>query len=307
MIIKIKTLFTFILLSFMLTSCKEQDQPPFGKPGIASNYDINITRSNDILKRELGKNFVESYVSKNQKNIFVQIKSEESDHSYSLLQYDITQYEPKFIKTIVDQNMGEILWIYPLQKNKIIYVRTYKSPDYVRIYDYVLQKEIRAYNIYSNNDLEINPDEMSFTKGGEKVDISDIYKDILPSQQKISRDDVNEIVVDSLNNLTWQDDISVVSDTYSLEDAINICKIKPSYNWRLPTIKDMNTLMTQQSNPFSSLYFKNIITTENYYWLQSIDKFHDDSWVYDATDTIFIFSQTYGRKHVRCVTDVQSD
>lgn len=293
-----------ILFIFTMVGCGSQ-HPVSSAPDI--HYEINVTKSIDILKRELGKSFVESHVSKDKKNIFVQIKSTDVEFVHSLLHYDITtQSTPKLIKTIVDQNRGAILGINLLQKNKIIYVRTYKTPEYIRIYDYVLQKEIRAYDIHNGGDLKMSLDKMSFTKGGGKVDISDIYKDMLSAQQKIDRDDTNEVVVDSLNNLTWQDDISVVSDTYYLEDAINICKTKPNYDWRLPTLKDISTLMTQQSNPFSSVDFKNT-TTKDYYWLQSVNESYNDSWAYDATDAIFIFSQTSGKKYVRCVTDTQSD
>ena len=146
---------------------------------IHDNYEVNVTRSIALLKREYADRYIDAYDAEDNRTLFVQVFSPESTYECSLLQYDISRPEPKLVNKVVDLNNGYIEGIQFLPEHKMIYVRSnYKGYDIlVGIYDYYTHKEIRLYNLWQSEGyaLVVAPDKRSFTKGPVSKDISDIY------------------------------------------------------------------------------------------------------------------------------------
>ena len=171
--------FLFVFMALLIVGCGPQNSLESVQK-IHDNYEVNVTRSIALLKREYADRYIDAYDAKDNRTLFVQVYSSGSTYECSLLQYDISRPEPRLVNKVVDLNNGYIEGIQFLPEHKLIYVRSnYKGYDIlVGIYDYFTQKEIRLYNLWQSEgyDLIVAPDKRSFTKGPVSQDISDIYE-----------------------------------------------------------------------------------------------------------------------------------
>lgn len=232
------------------------------KQTIESNYEIDSVKSLDVLKREYANRFVDSYPSEDNQMIFIQVKSEYS--GFSLLQCDISKPEPRLIHILVDQNSGLIKAVTLLPEKKLIYVLSdYKGMDrYVEIYDYKVQKKLKEFEVPENGELVISADRLSFQKGTAYYDISNIYSDStswVAEQKKANRppstlfrNDIDQVVIDPVNRLVWQDDDIALQKHEGADDILTsmqmiavfsvISQAADKYNWRLPSEFEVKSL-----------------------------------------------------------------
>ncbi len=149
--------------------------------------------------------------------------------------------------------------------------------------------------------------------------------------EQFVRDDIKEIVIDTKNNLVWQDNVeaksvkkkwSVMYDTCVATGASSACQnvngntadyyckslnMGGYSDWRLPTIGELQSIVdnSQTTNPYIPTAFKNVAT--NYgYWSSTADS----GSIYHAMMISFMFSDgmahsfTKGTEnYVRCVRD----
>ena len=114
----------------------------------------------------------------------------------------------------------------------------------------------------------------------------------------------DEIKEDNDTQLIWQNNSAVQESKKDWYDAKRYCEslVLSSYNnWRLPTIKELQTLVnTQKSKPAIKEDFA--FTASSYYW-SSTERLNDpyNAWLvhfdYGYTD----YSSTSGKNYVRCV------
>jgi hypothetical protein len=107
--------FILLLLLYNLTGCGNQsDFNPTAS--IKSNYIIDVNRSKNIIKKELGTRYINARVSDDKKNIFVQTIND--NNRYSLLNYNITGEIPVWENTLVEFSEYKIYNINPLPKTE---------------------------------------------------------------------------------------------------------------------------------------------------------------------------------------------
>ena len=308
--------YTFIFIAlFSFISCGTQKafdpHPDIQKKPIA-----DINQSINTIRKNLSEKYLDSFISKDEKNLFVYTIEQTENRfvqKYFLAQYDITSSKPRFIKYIVENSDYQIHYIHILPKNKIIYLLYVDEIfEKINIIDYKLNKMLRTYDIeYSYpqpvHPLVINKNQNSFTIDIHTIDISDIYQDI-PNSNQLFRDNSQNIVIDPINNLIWEDTENVINKLYTLQEADTYCKSKPPYNWRLPTIHEMGLLMQHQI-PFSLPFV--YYSPDIQYWLKPKHKSEDISWKYlpEFRNEFFYYDNIYNKNKttgsVRCVSDFQ--
>ncbi len=315
-----KNIIYIVFLSFVFLGCDSDspsnplDQKPILhiNDGFQKSDDINVTEARNAIKKMIGVGYIKFYDSKDKRNIFV--VSGGTVQGFQLFDYDITKKEPELKNTILEW-ADYIVDVLPLSKGKLIY-QTYPpvKTTYIHVYDYILEKKISTYAIeyINSNELTLSLDEMSFMIENLKIDISDIYAEIAFSKRNINRDDTKKVVIDSINNLVWQDE-DTQNNIYSLEEAIDVCQKKSKYNkynWRLPTFEDMHMLMTQQPKPFRHPKF--VYPTTGNSLLQTNVSFDDGIGYYTIDNSnseysrylSFQFMRTSNwQGYVRCVAD----
>ena len=117
------------------------------------------------------------------------------------------------------------------------------------------------------------------------------------------RDNDLEIVKDTVNNIMWQDNSEAKTINKDWKGAIDYCKnldLGGFYNWRLPTINELNSIIDYNTtNPAIKNKFKNI-SQYIYYWSStSYDK--NKAWLigFDYGDSHY---RNYENNHsIRCV------
>ncbi|RUM62395.1 MAG: DUF1566 domain-containing protein [Sulfurimonas sp.] len=126
------------------------------------------------------------------------------------------------------------------------------------------------------------------------------------------RDNVLEVVYDEKTNLIWQDNISVKTDRFIWEDAIDYCEaldFANSQEWRVPNINELFSIVHME-HAFPSIntdIFKNIVP-RYYYWSSTTF----------AGNTNFVWNIYFGyghestctrnhRYYVRCVRDKEPE
>jgi len=140
------------------------------------NNDTNIAESINAIKRYTGDSYIESYISKDNKDVFT---LSSKPFGYSLFHYDVTQSRPAIINKIVDYTEAKISGIHVLSNGKIIYVLLPPVDiAYVYIYDYILKENIGIFNIDYTDECELYLDsnEKYFLVENYKIDLIDIYK-----------------------------------------------------------------------------------------------------------------------------------
>ena len=140
------------------------------------SMDLNITESIDTIKKYIGDSYIESYTSKDNKDVFT---LSSKPFGYSLFHYDVTQSRPVIVNKIVNYTEAKISGIYVLSSGKIIYVLLPPVDiAYVYIYDYILKENIGIFNIDYKDECELylDPSEKYLLVENYKIDLVDIYK-----------------------------------------------------------------------------------------------------------------------------------
>ncbi len=268
---------------------------------VPSGYDINVSRSIELIKEEQGRKYIDHFVAKDNQNIFVLVSS--NTYHFSLYNYDIKSVKPKFVNTVVESNEGEIKNIYPLKKHKLLYTVDYHGEaNNLYIYDYDKQKEIRYFRIFEGKKVLLNNDETVFTKGSFTIDIHDIYQDELKNS-RLYRDDNKEIVVDKIHKMIWLDDSSTMYKVQSRTQAQRTCQTKEGYKWRLPTYKDINKLREVEQKPFISSPFHYINDDARFpsIWLENRFHYYIKAQAFEAdTGYDYVYDG-----YIRCVADIK--
>jgi len=318
----------FILVIFLIQffpGCKPQSGFKI-QQDINISYNIDVNYSIRFVKRELGENYINSYLTKDRRNLFVytiNTNKENGQVLYSLLNYNLVGKTPKLENYIVDHSYYQIDDIHLLAKNKIIFsFATIIDEEFEKIVisDYKKGKIIRSYLIefiyddYEEFDKLPKRYKFSFSKnekilkiGDHILDISDIYQEVSEPSQ-LYRDDLQKVVIDPVNNLVWQDDENVINQFYTIEDAVRICQAKAGYKWRLPTHREIGLLLNQQK--IFTVPFVNFLK-EYSYWLKPDFSHKNTSWVFSPFDSEFSFLDNKSdadhyskmKRLVRCVAD----
>lgn len=108
---------------------------------------------------------------------------------------------------------------------------------------------------------------------------------------KYTRDAIESIVTDSINQLKWHDSSG---DKDLLEDwqgAVNYCEnltLGGITDWRLPTRNELLEIVDQAYNPAINQVFENIASVKSsfssrYYWSSSVDR-KDNAWTVEFSD-----------------------
>ena len=118
--------------------------------------------------------------------------------------------------------------------------------------------------------------------------------------------DTNNVVVDEVTGLEWQDDAQVGNNVnnFSWQDAIDQCEvlnIGGHDDWRLPNINELMSIANYYtSTPSIDATFQN--TLSDAYWSSTGYTFdHQEAWYLDFSEG-FTYKHVKGTlKYVRCV------
>lgn len=122
------------------------------------------------------------------------------------------------------------------------------------------------------------------------------------------RDDAREVVIDTKNNLMWQDDASVGTlekDWASAKAYCQVLDFAGYSDWRLASIKELESIAEPENHPKAIVNgFKNVAPI--FYWSSSV--FQSDSktaWYVDfRRGNSYYHDKTYTYR-VRCVREGQ--
>lgn len=124
---------------------------------------------------------------------------------------------------------------------------------------------------------------------------------------KIYRDDVNEVVLDDVARIMWQDDISVRNNTRTHEHAQKYCEeltFAGFSNWRLPTIEEYE-LIVYKKNTKTNINFAFRNNLRDGYWASKAHWrtlwFYAD-YMYFVSGTPY-YDSRHKIKYVRCVRE----
>ncbi|WP_201353642.1 DUF1566 domain-containing protein [Hydrogenimonas urashimensis] len=172
---------------------------------------------------------------------------------------------------------------------------------------------------YDENGTEINPPNSSLKDDAYYAVIEHLGKENI-----LERNDTQNVVIDKLNKLMWQDDTEANSTVkvwitkdnfdnhnyFAKEDgdtAFNYCQqldLDGFTDWRLPTIKELNTIIVKGQNPAYSSTFRYV--ADDWYWSDTpCDECDNYAWAAQLYEgTIRAVGNTKSRHfHVRCVRD----
>jgi len=305
-----KQLFFSTLIIIFILSCGSNNNLSVERK-IDSNQIIDIDESLSLIQRELADKYIESYISKDKKDIFTTIVDNVNlyEKTYSLLHYDSIHRPLKLKSIIIDHSDKEIANVYLLKDNKIVVlVRNYYYIQ-IKIFDYAKNSRIRTYkfddttNKRENFQFVFDEEENYIYFQDTIIDISDIYQNPTIPSLKLYRDDLKNVVIDPVNHLIWQDDNDSATYTYDYMSAIEYCENKPGRNWHLPTLQEFYTITKELDKPFISPPFKN--TERSHLWIFSptTTKNRNRNWTYNLYDFSFEYKEQYDN-HVICVADL---
>ncbi|GGD36134.1 hypothetical protein GCM10012288_07650 [Malaciobacter pacificus] len=125
-----------------------------------------------------------------------------------------------------------------------------------------------------------------------------------------SRDSIQEVVIDDVSNLTWQDDFEVKTDKIIWSEAVDYCEnltLGGYSNWRLPNINELKSIVDlSKYNPSINSIFENIVSG-NYWSSTSYAEARGNAWyIYFANGSHggLHKSGRDGKAYVRCVRDM---
>ncbi len=122
-------------------------------------------------------------------------------------------------------------------------------------------------------------------------------------ERSYTRDDVNEIVTDNATGLIWQDNEEAKTITKTWEEAKTYCEnFSLSEIWRLPTIKELQTLPDLgKFDPAIDSVFKNVISDA--YWSSTTGAFNDIyAWFVGFSEGASLhYTKSGNNYNVRCV------
>jgi hypothetical protein len=120
------------------------------------------------------------------------------------------------------------------------------------------------------------------------------------------RDSQNNIVLNNLNFLIWQDNTDVKTNSHTWSEAINYCdslNLGGNSDWRLPNINELNTLVDIKNfNPAIQSDFVANINSSKIYWSSTSSK-HDlaNAWVVNFLFGESLFTSKTSSYGTRCV------
>lgn len=125
----------------------------------------------------------------------------------------------------------------------------------------------------------------------------------------MQRNSRTAVVIDQLNSLMWQDDVSVIKIKKSHEDAPVYCEelTHAGYsNWRVPTIEEF-ALIVNKKNVRNYIHKAFVYNVPDGYWAK---KAHWRTFWYYADYMHFIsgtpyFDSRFKLKYIRCVRDTK--
>ncbi|MCK5294230.1 MAG: DUF1566 domain-containing protein [Arcobacteraceae bacterium] len=150
-----------------------------------------------------------------------------------------------------------------------------------------------------------------------------IYINILNAV--LIRDDFNKIIIDTTNNLIWQDSANVIedytsktiNDKYNWEAAFEYCNnltINTLSNWRVPNINELKTLInynTQRPSIYPTFIFHGSLKNQSeLYYISSTSNMVDATKAWRVNFyTGFTFTEVKDNSsntpaiYLRCVTN----
>ncbi len=118
-----------------------------------------------------------------------------------------------------------------------------------------------------------------------------------------TRDDINGVVIDSTNNIVWQDDSNVNNSTIYWSSAYTQCQdlTLAGYNdWRIPDIHELYYILDRSNSPKIDSIFQNTPIDDGY-WVNNY-KSGDYSWVdFSNAKGNITNIMDFPKKHIRCV------
>jgi len=133
------------------------------------------------------------------------------------------------------------------------------------------------------------------------------------------RDNINEIVLDRVTKLMWQDTVDAKTETMVWNSAVNYCDnlILGTYeDWRLPTIVELKTLI-KYDEPYpgkiDEIFQNNNSTPFGKYWSITVYREYlhfirfDHGWTIDFSDGTVSYKFKTVEQHVRCVNSRYSE
>ena len=123
----------------------------------------------------------------------------------------------------------------------------------------------------------------------------------------LARDDINNVVIDSKNDLMWQDSSAAALETGTWAEALSYCNnlnLLAHTDWRLPNINEIFSIV-DYSKSRSSIHssFQNV-TSMNYWSSTTHIDDTTEAWGVDFTDgDNESIDKTSDVNHIRCVRD----
>ena len=125
----------------------------------------------------------------------------------------------------------------------------------------------------------------------------------LPDEFKIQRDNTQEVVIDKITGLMWEDDINTKTVKEDWGNANRYCKklnFAGHHDWHLPTIAELETLIdTSKVNPAIKAEFQN--TASDSYWSSSPVSYSSNAWGVYFSDGYSGSNDESHSYYVRCV------
>jgi|GEM_PF-4799440 len=262
------------------------------------------------IQTQLGSCYKDIYVTKDPKVIFGICSENYPQKKETLFYYGINADNSATVyDEIAIKNDESLVSLYPLSNHKVLYQTIEKEQKHTHIYmyDYQKKEELTRYSFVYEDDFTmiLAKDESSFFLENTKVDILSLVKSSRDTNmlEYIWQEDV---VYDYGFDITWQDDSSVTTQTFTYAEAEEVCKNK-GMGWHIPSIDDINKLISNLPNPFVA-FFNNVAMGT--YWLDNSQIISQENMYYYFVNKYAHYEMFMFRKkdlnkkmYVRCMRD----
>ena len=276
-----------------------------------ANKEINVTKAKEMILNQTDR-VLKMYESKDKKSLFVYKRLATYEKSYGLYEYDLTKYPPIVRNEIMSGYRSYLDHLIPLDSGKLAYQTGLFEHTRIILYDYIRNKKIRAYNInfdHIADDIQLSTDTNHIYIDHYDFDISDIYKK--PFVGNFKEDDEKNILIDYTNHRIWQYERWVENrQTYTFIEAVQICKNKSDFNWRLPTMNEINSfsLANHDKYPYNLFDTSTLLDDgRHYYWVATDILPTKQAFTYNSNSEVyanFIETDIEEKHYVRCISNL---